>query len=180
VLPPIDPLLGSVSRLVVSLLFAAAAIDKLRNRPMFLAVLREYRLLPAPLVAPAAVAVVCAELFAAAGIWWPGLRTVAAAVAAGLLVAYAAAIGINLLRGRREIDCGCTFGQARQMLSPALLVRNALLLLPCAAAAMPLAGPVDWAVGGTSLFAAAVFALCYQLFGVLLANRPRALRLRGQ
>jgi len=176
----IDPVIGSVCRLLLSLLFAAAARHKLRAHREFLAVLREYQLLPARSVALAAILVIGAEVFAACGIWWTSLRVPAAAVAVVLLVAYGAAIGINLWRGRREIDCGCSFGPSQQPLSAALLARNAVLLLPCAAAGLPLSGPINWVVCGTSLLAACVFALCYQVWGVLLANRPRALRLIGQ
>ena len=46
-------------------------------------------------------------------------------VAAALLIGYAAAIAINLIRGRSYIDCGC--GDTPQMLSGWLLLRNAML-----------------------------------------------------
>jgi hypothetical protein len=176
----IDPVIGCACRFFVTLVFGAASIHKLRSPREFLAILREYRLVPGLFVVPIGFVLVGAEILVAAGIWVVEMQATAAGGAIALLAAYAAAIGINLQRGRREIDCGCSFGSSQQPLSPALLVRNAVLLLPCAVAGLPLNGPVNAVVLCASLLAAVAFGLCYHLSGVLLANHPRVLRLRGQ
>jgi hypothetical protein len=49
--------------------------------------------------------------------------------AAGLLLLFALAMGINLRRGRRHIDCGCFQNALKQTLSWALVMRNVVLAL---------------------------------------------------
>ena len=58
---------------------------------------------------------------------------------AGLFVLYTAAIGINLVRGRRDFDCGCG-GPAATRLHPGLLARNGLLIATALGAALPTTG----------------------------------------
>lgn len=176
---PIDPVFGFTSRLLLVLVFGVAVGHKLAQPRRFVAILREYRLLPDPMVAPAAVLVICAEVFAVTGIWWEGARTWAAAGAVALLAAYGVAIGINLRRGRLGIDCGCSFG-ASQQLSPALLVRNALLALPCAAAGLPASHALGGAGFIVSILGALALWLIYQVWGALVANGPRMLQLEGR
>jgi hypothetical protein len=55
-----------------------------------------------------------------------------------VLTAYALAMATNLLRGRVDIDCGCTPGR-KQLLSWSLVVRNMIL----AASSLALLVPVS-------------------------------------
>jgi hypothetical protein len=173
----IDPVLGLASRFLATLVFGAAALHKVRAPREFATVLRNYRLLPDGLVEATTVLVICVETFAALGIWWADMRREAAACAMALLVVYSLAILANLSRGRREIDCGCSFGGSGQPLSPALLARNALLVIPCVVAGLPLSGGIHWLGVVMASFGAVSFVLCYQAWGVMLTNRPRVLRL---
>jgi len=175
----IDPVMGLTCRLLLVFVFAPAIMHKLASARRFVAVLKGYRVIPEVLVNPVAVLVICAETFAVVGIWWPESRAWAAAVAVALLATYAVAIGINLARGRREIDCGCSFGAAEQPLSPALLIRNALLMLPCAGAGLAVTAPLESVGAVIGLLAALALGLCYQVWGALLANRPRMQQLEG-
>ncbi len=141
-------------------MFLVAGIDKLRHRALLPGVIANYRLLPAALVAPAAALLPPAELALAAGLMvglvtgnllWPALA------AAALLLLFAAAMAINIVRGRRHIDCGCGHAGLRQRLGWGQVARNivlALLLLPALAGAGPLAAG-DLAVaaaGGITLY----------------------------
>jgi hypothetical protein len=175
----IDPVIGLTARLLVALVFGSAALDKLRARGRFTGILRDYRILPTVLVAPAAAIVIALEAFVTLAIWWPPLRTAAAATGLLLLTAYALAIALNLVRGRREIDCGCSFGGTGEPLSWALPVRNAVLALVCVTAGLPPSGTLPWLGLVVALPAAAALALCYRTWGALLANRPQLLRLRA-
>jgi hypothetical protein len=88
----------------------------------------------------AAYALAGAEAFVIVGLTVPVARPAAAMLALALLVAYGAAIAINLARGNRRIDCGC--GGAGQGLSWFLVLRNVLLVgLAVVASASPL--PVE-------------------------------------
>jgi hypothetical protein len=105
----------------------------------------DYRLLPERLGGPVAVALAGIEALAVASLLVPGFRGFGGAAAGVLLLAYAAAMGINLWRGRREIDRGC--GGSGQGISWALVARNVLLaglaaLAPAPIVARPL-GALD-------------------------------------
>jgi hypothetical protein len=154
-----DPLLVLVVRGALAALFASAAWHKLRARDEFATILAAYRLLPAALVPSATATIAATELGVAVALLLPDLRVVGALGAAGLLAAYSLAIGTNLVRGRRTIECGCGALGARQPISEWLLVRNALLAAAAAVTAQPVAARplvwVDWVsfVGGVAVAA---------------------------
>jgi hypothetical protein len=178
-LSAVDPVFVWVAQALVAFVFAGAALHKLRAPREFVATLRNYRVLPDAVVPIAASAAGLGELFVVVGVWLPSLRSGATLAAATLLVVYSAAIGWNLARGRRDIDCGCTWGNSAQPLSGWLLVRNAALLVTCGIAGgetgSRAAGAIDLAV---ALAGVAVLALCYRAFETLLANAPAVRRLR--
>jgi len=123
----LDPVAHWTLRLALALLFASASAHKLRDPSGFTASLRDYRVLPRAASTPAAAALVGAELCAAATLLLPRLDPAGPATALALLVLYAGAIGWNLARGRRHIDCGCLGPGRRQRLSAWLVARNAVL-----------------------------------------------------
>ncbi len=177
-MPAIDPALVLVLRLALALLFAVACAHKLRGARQFRATLDAYRLLPRALLGPAAMVIIGAEaalvLALIGGHPWAGAGAVA------LLGLYTAAIGVNLARGRREIDCGCGGPAARQSLSGALLVRNGVLI----AAALGIAAPVGTrplhALDAFTVVSGTVAALVlYVAANQLLALVPRLRRLRS-
>lgn len=138
----LDPALGWLLGLGSGLLFAASAHHKLRDLPRFTATLRAYALLPNALVPPVALGLVGLEVGLALSLplapVLPGLARVTGLAAAGLLVVYAVAIAVNLLRGRRGIDCGCLGAAARSTpLSGGLVLRNLALACLLATTAMP-------------------------------------------
>lgn len=177
----IDPVVTLVVRAGLVVLFASAAAHKLRDRAAFAGVLAAYRVVPAAAVPAAAVAVAAVEAAVAAALAVGSALGPAGAVA--LLGIYSGAIGINLARGRRTIDCGCGALGARQPISEWLLARNALLaaaalaLVPTPVAARPLAW-VDWvSVAGGVAVAALVWTAAHGLAAA--AHRVQAARARG-
>jgi hypothetical protein len=170
-----DPVAATALRALVTLLLGGAAFAKLRDPGGFAAAVAGYRLLPAALAAPAAGAFVAAELALAAALWSP-LRAAAALGAAALLALYAAAIGVNLARGRRDIDCGCGGPLGRTALSEGLVLRNlawAGAALACALPEAPRA--LAWLDLVTLGAAVAAGAALHASMSVLLA-RPAVLR----
>ncbi|MCC6847057.1 MAG: methylamine utilization protein MauE [Deltaproteobacteria bacterium] len=123
----LDPVVTLAVRAAFALLFAVAAWHKLRDRAGFRAVLAAYRVLPERVVPAAGVAVAALEGTLATAWLAPGAASVAAPATAALLAVYALAIGVNLARGRRTIDCGCGVGGAAQPVGEGLVARNALL-----------------------------------------------------
>lgn len=123
----VDPVLSFVALVLLAAIFAAAAVTKLREPAVFAGVVEQYGLLPHGLVRPFAYALPILELAAALGLLLPATRAPAAAVLTLLLLVFAAAMAVNLARGRSDIDCGCFIGLLRQRISWALVARNLVL-----------------------------------------------------
>jgi hypothetical protein len=151
-------------RTLIALVFLSAAIGKMRHWMIFQGVVANYRLLPQVLVVPVTCALPPAEAAIAAALPTGLLAPWAEAAAALLLSAFALAMGINLLRGRRHIDCGCFQGALKQPLRWALVIRNALLvLLLGVAVAVPPGRPGGWIVVNGFSAGGALFILLQSL-----------------
>jgi uncharacterized membrane protein YphA (DoxX/SURF4 family) len=133
----IDPIVGWVLRVSLALLFTFSAWHKLRDLAGFRETLRDYRLLPDLLVSSTAGIVVAIEALTSLALCTPAAASMGAAMAASMLVVYSTAIAVNLVRGRRSIDCGCLGPASDQSISPALLSRNAILVAGALAAMLP-------------------------------------------
>jgi hypothetical protein len=151
-------------RMLIALVFLSAAVGKMRSWPIFEGVVANYRLLPQALVRPVTYALPPAEAVIGAILPMGLFAPWAEGAAALLLAAFAVAMGINLLRGRRQIDCGCFQGTLKQPLRWALVSRNVLLaLLLAAAAAAPPGRPDGWAVVNGLLAGGALFLVLQSL-----------------
>ena len=92
---------------------------------------------------------------------------------------YGAAIGVNLARGRRTLDCGCAGPAARQPIRPSLLVRNGALIGLAAFAAAPVTErALSWIDSLTIVAGASALWLAYGTLDQLLANQARSAALR--
>lgn len=177
----IDPIFIIASAIAIAVLLASAATHKVRAPARFARQLADYQLLPQALVRPSARLVPVVELGIAFALLVPVSRSWAALAAAGLLALYAAAIGINLWRGRADIDCGCAGPDQAQPLRPVLLARNsALVALALLASVAPVARDLTLFDGFVTLAAAAVALLIYAAADDLLANSPLLLKLIGR
>lgn len=144
-------------RVLVALVFLSAAFGKARHRLAFQGVVVNYRLMPQIAVPAFSVLLPPAEAAVAVGLLfvpppWPEVG------GAALLILFAAAMGINIGRGRRHIDCGCFQSALKQTLSWTLVARNAglavLLAVPAAVpdSGLPLSGAAEALMLGTVLF----------------------------
>jgi hypothetical protein len=91
-------------------------------------------------------------------------------------------MGVNLLRGRRDLDCGCMGPGARGgKIGGALLARNAVLIA-AALACLPPPGPraLVWLDFVTVPFAVAVLALLYAAVERVVALAPAVDALRAE
>lgn len=179
----IDPVVGAIVGCSGALLFAVAGAHKLRERAEFAETLAGYQVLPARLVSAASLLVPILECLMAAGllVLVPSIRERASLAAATLLVVYAAAMGVNLLRGRRQLACGCLGPRGGGVISAALVARNILVALALAAAGgiRWSARPVGWLDVGTVLAAVCAMALLYSAVNGLLAVAVRQHPQRG-
>ena len=163
------PLLTLIIRLGLSILFATAAVSKLRNRRDFYAAMLAYQLLPPRWAMSLADILPWAEGAIVIGLI---LGIDAALPAAGsLLLTYAAAMGVNLVRGRRDLDCGC--GDAPQPLNIWLVARNLVLAGTALATSLWPAGTRIWKPVDALIVVSAVsvLALIYVSSHRFLANR---------
>ncbi|MEM9176693.1 MAG: MauE/DoxX family redox-associated membrane protein [Myxococcota bacterium] len=133
----LDPVFPLLARGVLVLLFVGAVRHKLADPLRFEGIVANYRLAPARASAVLARGLVALEIALVAGLVAPWTAPAAAIAAALVLSAYGLAIGVNLARGRGEIECGC--GGPGERLRPRLLLRNALLVGVCLFAAAPAA-----------------------------------------
>ena len=136
----VDPIVHTALRAGLALLFAMAALHKLRDAASFRATLAEYRMVPQALVRATATIVIAVEVVVAVAVLRPGTYAAAGVAAAVLLCVYSVAIATNLARGRRHIDCGCLGPSSGQGLTPWLLIRNAALVAGSAAVLLPTTG----------------------------------------
>jgi Methylamine utilisation protein MauE len=157
----IDPAIGCLIAACIGLLFMVAAVHKLRDLRRFREVFTAYRLVPAAVarriacVVPAVELVVAAELILGA----PGLALATGSV---LLLGYAAAIAVNLARGRSDLDCGCAGPDNRRPIAAWMVWRNVVIAMLSAVALLPWTErPLALTDGVTVGFGTACCALIY-------------------
>jgi hypothetical protein len=178
----LDPAIEFVLRGGLALLLLSTALHKARDFTAFRSAVIGYALAPERFAAAIAALLAGAEAAIGTALLAPaslGVRAPALVATALLLALYAAAIAVNLARGRRDIDCGCAGPAARQPLSEWLLARNAILVvaaLVClgGVAARPLAWVDAFTVSGGIAMAVATWLAAHRL----LANAPALARLR--
>ncbi len=68
------------------------------------------------------------EVFTAFAILIPVSRSLGALFAIALFSIYLAAMAVQLIQGKRDLDCGCAGPLGSSTISPALLLRNAVLI----------------------------------------------------
>lgn len=129
----LDPAVGALLAGCYALLFASAALHKLLDLPRFAAVVDAYALLPGSprlaWLAPLSESTVAIGMLSGVARPWAGF------FGAALLALYAAAIAINLRRGRTDLACGCGGPNERRPIAPWMVWRNlALAVLICGAA----------------------------------------------
>lgn len=173
----LDPVISTLLVTTVSLILLTGAVVKWRDVANFESSVAGYRLLPEALVHPAAWGLLLLETVAGLALLVLQARPLSLVPALALMVLVTAAIAINLLRGRTDIDCGC--GGTHTNISWSLVVRNALIMLTL------LLASASGAERELTLFdsftvvagALALFGL-YSAANQLMANHPQLISLR--
>ena len=123
----LDPALAILIACGGSVLFALAALHKLRDMRHFSAAFANYGVPPALLRLNPPWAIPALELGVAVGVWVPAGTVSAVLLAVALLLAYSAAIALNLRAGRAGIPCGCGGPDPEQPIAWWMVWRNLLL-----------------------------------------------------
>src|SRR5579862_9483977 len=123
----IDPAVAELMLVCMALLFGAAAVHKLRDLRLFDEIFAAYDVLPFITRWRLARLLPVVEMAVAAGALLAATRRVAVVLAALLLLTYAAAITLNLYRGKRDLACGCGGPDEGRTIAPWMVGRNVLL-----------------------------------------------------
>ena len=167
-------LLATAVQVGIGVILIIAGGGKLARWHEFKGTLDAYRLLPASTVRPAAAIIVAGELVSGLALvsGWEAGRF--ALVACAMLTCFAAAMAINLARGRRFIDCGC-FQGVRQPIEWRLVGRNVTLALAVFASgeySMAAGDPQRWIQAAPA--GVAVVVLYFALSAVWALDTSRA------
>ena len=175
-----DPVITAIISICLSLLFAVAVMHKLRAPAVFRAALDEYKLVPKIVSGIASFLLMATEAAAAVLVLIPATRIGGFVIMLALLVMYSTGISINLLRGRRDIDCGCNGPADKQLLSWWLVIRNLMFAGLAVVAIQPASGRVlNWLDITTILLAVLVATGLYLSLKQILARLPAPARLRN-
>jgi len=169
----LDPALSLAAGASLALVFAAAAVSKLRTWREFPGVVQNYRLVPVAAARPVAGTLPVLEAMVAVGLVATPARPYAALAAVALLAMFSLAVAINLARGRRHIDCGCFRFALRQPLSWWLVGRNVLLIAVALIAGTPGVAPrqLTW-LDGVTVGGAALSLFVLYLAGAYVLGPP--------
>lgn len=174
-----DPALHVTLRAAMALLLGSAAWHKLRDYTRFRDVLAGYVILPAALVPAAARLVPVLEATLGAAVAWALLLPFTGTAVALLMLAYAAAIFVNVRRGRTGIDCGCTGPGFHVPLGAHLVARNLVLAAAAAMLVLPVTSrAMTWFDAVAAIASTMALSACWLAIGRLLALAPRVDELR--
>jgi uncharacterized membrane protein len=178
-MPTIDPAISWTISLALALVFGASATIKFVDFSEFRGALENYRIVPARLSLSAAVIVPIGELGCAIGLLIPRFHLAAAMLLIFLVAIFTAAIGINMMRGRLYIDCGCFGPMLRQPLSYWLPARNGVLMLLGAVVALPYGARIMTALDVVTItLGASTLVILYGAANYLVANAPASNRMK--
>ncbi len=154
------------------LLLIASGLHKLLRRDRLRSVVRDFAGVPAP-VAPVMAAMAAGiELLAGVLLCSAGFRAAGAALALVIFGTYLLLIVRALAQGRRDVDCGCSFGDAHGGLGTAQLVRNAVLMIVSLAVAAVSASGGAAPFGAARVLAALALLALYAALDQVLALKP--------
>jgi uncharacterized membrane protein YphA (DoxX/SURF4 family) len=158
-----------VSRFALATVFVLAGLAKLPRRAEFEAAVRAYGLLPRRLVRPVAAVLPPLELVGGLLLGLGLAITAVASLLAACLAAFAAAVALNLARGR-AIDCGCFGWVAERRITWMTVLRNLGLIAIAVIAAI--GGASDLALDrlvGRNAGVTTTAALAWLVVGTLAA-----------
>lgn len=122
------PFLLTPLRLLLALVFLLAGAEKVRQPRLFVRQVAAYQLLPTILVKPVAYTLPWIELLLSSALLIGLELKVSTGVSTALMLVFSLAIGINLARGRKDVDCGCFGSSHPEKISLKLLGRDLFFL----------------------------------------------------
>ena len=156
-----------------AMLLAASAVHKAVRWTHSRNVMRQFAGVPGVLAGPSLGVATVLELAACALLMVPAYRTMGAVLAALIWTHYVAFIVRAIVQGRRDVDCGCSFGPTSRRLGSFQIARNLVLaaLAVFIAWVSVIDGPVPPAQGSFVLGGLALLAL-YGALDQVMALQP--------
>lgn len=112
---------------VLAFLFLSTFLHKTLNYHEHIRIMNAYHLVPARFAIPSFILFAAAELAIGLSLLLSGVTLYHVVSIGSLLSIYTFAIGFNLMRGHRHINCGCGGILENEQLSWGLVLRNLLL-----------------------------------------------------
>jgi hypothetical protein len=110
-----------------AMLLAASAVHKAVRWTQSRNVMRQFAGVPGVLAGSSLGVAIAVELAAGALLLVPAYRTTGAVLAALIWTLYVALIVRAVVQGRRDVDCGCSFGPTSRPLGSFQIARNLVL-----------------------------------------------------
>ena len=117
-------------RTCLGTLFLTSSFSKMRKMYVHVSIVQDYGLLPQQLVPIFARTEVTIEFIISLCLLFGLFQTFTLFVVLALLIIYTTAITVNLIRGRKEISCGCGGLIGSHQLSWWLVLRNIIFMVP--------------------------------------------------
>ncbi|QYY28826.1 hypothetical protein K2O51_00935 [Cupriavidus pinatubonensis] len=172
-----DPVVTAACSAAAALVLLLSVAPKLREPARFHGAVDAYRLVPTAWSRVVAIGFIGAEALAVLLLALMPLQAASALAAMGVTGLATGAVAINLIRGRRDIRCGCGGADDSMPLSAGLLGRNAVLLAVLSIAAASAAVGNGRAMSALDYAAAGFIALALLLMWLgatqLLVNAGR-------
>ncbi len=155
-----------------AMLLAASAVHKMASWTRSLSVMREFAGVPGTLAGPALGAATAAELTAGTLLMVPGWCATGALLAGLIWTLYLVLIIRAIAGGRRDADCGCSFGSTSRPLGTFQIGRNLVLtaLAFFIAGAALVHGPVP--AQGTHVLGGLALLALYGALDQVMALQP--------
>jgi hypothetical protein len=171
-------MLGVIQSLAVQLaafeavLLLASGLHKLVRGEHTRSVVHEFAGVPRNFAPFAVVAVAAAEFLGSLLLWMPTHRAVGSMLAVFIWGGYLALILRAIVLGRRDVDCGCTFGGGRHPLGAFQVVRNVVLIGVAALVAAGSAAGVAGSLAASQILAAVGLLALYGALDQVMALTP--------
>ncbi|MBN3522533.1 MauE/DoxX family redox-associated membrane protein [Paenibacillus apiarius] len=114
---------------LIALLFFTTSLHKIFNSSKQLRTMNAYHIVPDQFLYPSFICFVLAEITISLTIPVTGITIYHAISISGLLSIYTFAIGYNLLRGHKDISCGCGGVLENERLRWGLVLRNLFMIM---------------------------------------------------
>jgi len=115
-------------KMLLGFLFLSTFLHKVIQRDSYFQTMRAYHILSEGMVKPFYWIFVSTEAFIAVGLIVSGFSLFTMILTILLLLIYTGAVGWNLLRGHRDLSCGCGGVLESERLHSGIIFRNMLLI----------------------------------------------------